>query len=46
MSQKHEIYGYFFTVFRKNIYIKYSTGNEDEDENELSLRQQQLQVIM
>ena len=45
MPQKHEIYGYFFTVrrfSRKNI-IK---NILQEMKNGLSLRQRQLQVIM
>ena len=45
MPQKHEIYGYFFYSFSKVFTEKYTKNILQEMKNELSLRQQQLQVI-
>ena len=47
MPQKHEIYGYFFLQFFESFRGKYKLKNIlQEMKNGLSLRQQQLQVIM
>ena len=44
MAQKHEIYGYFFNRFSKVFAEKYIENILEEMKNELSLREQQLQV--
>ena len=46
MPQKHEICGYFFYSFSKVFAEKYIKNILHEMKNGLSLRQQQLQVIM
>ena len=46
MPQKHEIYGYFFYSFSKVFVEKYVKYILQEMKNGLSLRQQQLHMIM
>ena len=46
MPLKHEIYGYFFYICSTVFAEKYMKNILQEMKNGLSLRQQQLQVIM